>query len=100
LISVLLVVISCINETILPDEYEIIFSNEYFETLNSIEIADKKIEVINIGDEVTISSVPRGQQEITVITHSGLIMKATVNLTGTNPVVRIVLTESGMLQLV
>jgi hypothetical protein len=100
LISLLLLLaISCRHEAELPEVYEVTFCNRYFERLISVEIADNKFEYIETGNEVIIGNVPHGKQTVTVVTQSGLKIEAAVNLIGTNPAVRIVLIESGKLQM-
>jgi len=97
LISVILFIFSCHHETELPDVYEVIFHNRYFESIILIEVADNKIEDINIGDKIAISGIPSGKQQIIVTTQSGLIIEAIISLTGSNPRVNIALKENGKL---
>jgi len=99
LINIIFLLLSCHQETELPDVYEVTFHNRYFEPITSVEIADNIIEAVNVGENITFSNIPFGQRQITVITQSGLIIEAVISLIGSNPYVNIVLTENGQMQI-
>ncbi|GHV89471.1 hypothetical protein AGMMS50267_18310 [Spirochaetia bacterium] len=76
---------------------EVTFSNYYFEALDSIEIENQKVGNIDMGENITLYNICAGNYNISIITQSGLKLKATFSLTGSNPVVRITITETGKL---
>jgi len=83
----------------LPENYNIIFVNKYFEILNSVEISENVIESVNIGDKIKFEGISKGKQLITVITYSSLIIKAELNLIGTSNNIEIVLKNNGILEI-
>jgi hypothetical protein len=89
--------VSCRDEPDLPDEYIVIFRSQYFERIVSVELAHTIIKNINAGEEELIGRIARGNYRISVTTQSGLRIEADVNLIGTDPNVRITLTENGRL---
>ncbi|MCL2230598.1 MAG: hypothetical protein FWC01_05840 [Treponema sp.] len=91
-----LLVVSCQQNLELPETYDIIFINQYFETLDSLIFADNTINNIIVGTEVEFYAIPRGQYSIIIFTHSKLKIEATVSLIGTKKV-KIFLTENGIL---
>jgi hypothetical protein len=99
LISVLLLLTSCQQEADLPNSYEITFINHYFEAINLLEIADIKVENIEIGENKVFNNICAGVHSISLETYSGLRIGSTASLLGSNPVVRITIIETGKLLL-
>ncbi|MDR2070839.1 MAG: hypothetical protein LBP81_05430 [Treponema sp.] len=97
LISVLPLFVSCRQAVDFAESYDVTFSNRYFEPLVSIEIDNRKIENIDIGEDRTITNIGGGSYSIIVITYSNLKLEAVVGLAGSLSEVKIIITETGKL---
>jgi hypothetical protein len=99
LISFLSLNSSCRQTDNFPESYIIIFSNDYFETLEYVEIGDQKTENIAMGEDRRFENIGRGNYRITLVTHSQLKIEAPVTLAGSNPSIRITIKNTGKISL-
>jgi len=99
LISICFLFISCKEPLDYSSEYIVAFSNQYFETLDFVEISGYIFENIEIDGEITIEHLISGKHKIIIITKSKLLISSVLNLNGTKPNIFVVLTEAGLLEL-
>lgn len=99
LISICFLSFSCKESLDYPSEYIVMFSNQYFENLDSVEISGNIFENIEVDSEITIKHLIYGKHTINIITKSKLLISSILILNGTKPNVHVVLTEEGLLQL-
>jgi hypothetical protein len=99
LISLLLLNVSCRQADDYPESYMVTFYNGYFETLEYIEINNRKIENIAVGEDGIIENISSGSYRIIVVTYSQLKIEAPVILTGSKKDVRIIINDIGKILL-
>jgi hypothetical protein len=99
LISICFLFISCKEPLDYPSEYIVAFSNQYFETIDSVEISGNIFKNIDIDSEIIIEHLISGKHTIIIVTKSKLLISSVLNLNGTKPNIFVVLTEEGLLQL-
>lgn len=89
------VIYSSCNETNSPEIYDIFISNQYFERIDSLFLDSNKFDSIEIESEMAIPNIKRGNHELQIFTQSNLKIQTILKLSGTSPVVRVVINENG-----